>query len=108
MRDYLWNTGLLYSKVVEGKENEGDNFRDWFDFSETLRSLPSHRILALLRGRQQGVLDIRLGLDPELETQVPHPCISRIADFLRMGRSEERRVGRECVSTCRSRWSPEH
>src|SRR5690606_29235620 len=71
LREHLWSTGLLYSKVVEGKENDGDNFRDWFDFSEALRSLPSHRILALLRGRQQGVLDIRLGLDPELEAQTP-------------------------------------
>src|SRR5690606_7295186 len=67
LREHLWNTGLLYSKVVDGKENEGDNLRDWFDFSERLRSLPSHRMLALLRGRQQGVLDIRLGLEEELE-----------------------------------------
>jgi len=82
LREHLWSTGLLYSKVVEGKESEGDNFRDWFDFSEKLRSLPSHRMLALLRGRQQGVLDIRLGLDPELEALTPHPCVERIADFL--------------------------
>src|SRR5690606_27476532 len=85
MREHLWNTGLLYSKVVEGKENDGDNFRDWFDFSETLRSLPSHRVLALLRGRQQGALDIRLGLEAELEAQIPHPCVVRIADFLKVG-----------------------
>src|SRR5690606_30158011 len=85
LREHLWQTGLLYSKVVEGKEGDGNDFRAWFDFSETLRTLPSRRILALLRGRQQGVLDIRLGLDPELEAQTPHPCVSRIADFLRMG-----------------------
>lgn len=85
MREHLWKTGLLYSKVVEGKENEGDNFRDWFDFNEPLRSLPSHRILALLRGRQQGALDIRLGLEADLETQTPHPCVVRISDFLKVG-----------------------
>ncbi|MFA7670529.1 MAG: Tex-like N-terminal domain-containing protein, partial [Burkholderiaceae bacterium] len=62
LRDYLWGAGLLYSKVVEGKEDEGANFRDWFDFSERLRTLPSHRVLALLRGRQQGMLDMRVGL----------------------------------------------
>src|SRR5690606_35657068 len=82
--EHLWRTGLLHAKVVEGKEHEGDNFRDWFDFSEALRSLPSHRILALLRGRQQGVLDLRLGLEPELEAQTPHPCVARVADFLRI------------------------
>ncbi|HUG60044.1 MAG TPA: Tex family protein [Candidimonas sp.] len=85
MREHLWKTGLLYSKVVEGKENEGDNFRDWFDFNEPLRSLPSHRILALLRGRQQGALDIRLGLEADLEAQTPHPCVVRISDFLKVG-----------------------
>ncbi len=82
MRDYLWRSGRLYSKVVEGKEAEGDNFRDWFDFNEPLKALPSHRVLALLRGRQQGVLDLRLGLDPEQEALTPHPCVLRIADLL--------------------------
>ncbi len=84
LREHLWNTGLLYSKVVEGKEDEGHNFRDWFEFSEPLRTLPSHRVLALLRGRQQGVLDLRLGLRAELEEQTPHPCVLRIAQFLRI------------------------
>ncbi len=84
VRDYLWRTGLLYSKVVEGKEEEGANFRDWFAFSERLRTLPSHRILALLRGRQQGVLDLRIGLEPDLEAETPHPCVRRIADYLKL------------------------
>ncbi len=86
LREHLWGTGLLVSKVAEGKQAEGDNFRDWFDFSEPLRALPSHRVLALLRGRQQGVLELRLGLEPELETLVPHPCVARVADFLKLGR----------------------
>ncbi|SOE50651.1 Tex family protein [Orrella dioscoreae] len=86
LREHLWSTGLLVSKVAEGKEAEGDNFRDWFDFSEALRSLPSHRILALLRGRQQGVLELRVGLEPEREALVPHPCVARVADFLKLGR----------------------
>lgn len=98
MRDYLWSTGLLYSKVVEGKENEGDNFRDWFDFSEPLRMLPSHRILAMLRGRQQGALDIRLGLEAELESQTPHPCVARIADFLNV------QAGFDAQALPRARW----
>ncbi|OVZ60777.1 RNA-binding transcriptional accessory protein [Pigmentiphaga sp. NML080357] len=82
LRTYLWNTGLVYSKVAEGKEAEGANFRDWFDFSEPLRTLPSHRVLAMLRGRQQGVLELRLGLEPELEEQVPHPCVARVAKLV--------------------------
>ncbi|MFJ1301385.1 RNA-binding transcriptional accessory protein Tex [Pseudomonadota bacterium AL_CKDN230030165-1A_HGKHYDSX7] len=85
MREHLWGTGLLYSKMVDGKENEGANFRDWFDFNEAVRTLPSHRILALMRGRQQGVLELRLGLDAELEAQTPHPCVARVAHFLKLG-----------------------
>lgn len=87
MRDHLWARGFLYSKVAEGKQDEGANFRDWFDFNEPLRTLPSHRVLALLRGRQQGALDVRIGLDPESDALVPHPCIVRIAQFLGLGDS---------------------
>lgn len=82
MREYLQKYAYLYSKVIEGKEQEGDNFRDWFDFSETIRTLPSHRILALLRGRTQGILDLRIGLEPEQDALTPHPCVERISDFL--------------------------
>ncbi|NLY64105.1 MAG: RNA-binding transcriptional accessory protein [Alcaligenaceae bacterium] len=84
MREHLWNQGWLYSKVVEGKESEGDNFRDWFDFKELVKTLPSHRILALLRGRQQGALDLRIGLDEEQDALTPHPCVIRVSDFLQL------------------------
>ena len=63
MRTHLWSHGYLYSKVADGKEAEGTNFRDWLDFNEPLRTLPSHRILAMLRGRQQGALELRIGLE---------------------------------------------
>ena len=107
LRDYLWNTGLLYSKVVEGKEEDGANFRDWFEFSEKLRSLPSHRVLAMLRGRQQGVLDLRVGLEPELEELAPHPCVSRIADHLGIDASFDLDAparGRWLGEVCRWTW----
>lgn len=84
LRDYFWNSGVLYAKVVEGKEEEGANFRDWFEFSEKLTTLPSHRILALLRGRQQGVLDLRVGLEADLEALTPHPCVELIARHLQL------------------------
>lgn len=85
MREFLAKQGLLYSKVVEGKEEEGDKFRDWYDFSERLETLPSHRILAMLRGRQQGCLDLRIGLQPEQEDLTPHPCIERIVNYFKLG-----------------------
>uniref|UniRef100_UPI00333EC236 Tex family protein n=1 Tax=Castellaniella defragrans TaxID=75697 RepID=UPI00333EC236 len=82
LREHLWNTGLLHAQLVSGKEAEGEKFRDWFDFSEPLRTMPSHRTLALLRGRQQGILDLRLELEPDLEARNPHPCVLRVAEAL--------------------------
>jgi uncharacterized protein len=85
LRTFLMRQGLLYAKVVEGKEQEGANFRDWFDFTESVATIPSHRMLALLRGREQGVLDLRIGLDAEQEVLTPHPCTQRIAQFVGLG-----------------------
>ena len=86
MRTHLWSHGYLYSKVADGKEADGANFRDWFDFNEPLRTLPSHRILAMLRGRQQGALELRIGLEASQDILVPHPCVERVANFLKLGR----------------------
>ncbi len=68
------------SSVVAGKENEeGEKFRDYYDYSETVRTVPSHRALALFRGRNVGLLSVKLGLGEELDAQIPHPCESMIA-----------------------------
>ncbi len=108
LRSYLWQHGLLYASVMEGKEHEGDKFRDWFDFSERLKTLPSHRVLALLRGRQQGILSLRLGLSPELDEQQPHPCIERLirlvninADFSPNAREQAKWLAEVCRITWR-------
>ena len=62
VRDRVYEQGTMRSSVVEGKEQEGAKFADYFDFSEPFDKLPSHRILALLRGENEGVLT--LNLDP--------------------------------------------
>ena len=84
LRDYLNEHGMVQSRVVEGKENEGAKFRDWFDFAEPLNSMPSHRALALLRGRNEGFLQVSLVLDSELNQETPstapNPCEQRIAN----------------------------
>ncbi|MBU3696653.1 Tex family protein [Dechloromonas sp.] len=83
LRDYLKEHGLLKSTVVEGKESEGAKFRDWFDFAEAIEDMPSHRALALLRGRNEGFLNVALVLDSELDAENikpgPNPCEQRIA-----------------------------
>jgi hypothetical protein len=63
LREYLKEHGHIRSKVVEGKETEGAKFRDWFDFAEPIEAMPSHRALALLRGRNEGMLGVSLVLD---------------------------------------------
>ncbi|WP_153100673.1 Tex family protein [Paraburkholderia hayleyella] len=80
LRDYLFTQGVVSARVVEGKENEeGEKFRDYYDYAETLKTIPSHRALALFRGRNAGVLMIKLGLGEELDAQVPHPGEALIA-----------------------------
>ena len=55
----------MHSRVVEGKEREGAKFSDYFDFNQPLKGLPSHRALALFRGRNEGVLRLELAAGPE-------------------------------------------
>ena len=62
LREYLWQNGLLISKVAEGKQQEGAKFSDYFDFSEALDKIPSHRALALFRGSREGMLHLELVL----------------------------------------------
>jgi protein Tex len=82
LREYVQEHGVVESKVVAGQEDAGEKFADYFDYSETLSTIPSHRALALMRGRREGVLDVTLRLDSELEKpkwDAPHnPCESRI------------------------------
>ncbi len=87
LRERMWTEGWISSKVHEDKAAEGEKFRDWFDHAEPIAKVPSHRALALLRGRQQGVLSLKLGLEPALEQQVPHPCLSLLAAKVDLGRS---------------------
>ncbi|GAP65750.1 transcriptional accessory protein [Mizugakiibacter sediminis] len=67
LRDWLWSKGQIRARVIEGKEQEGIKFRDYFDHAEPIAKIPSHRLLALLRARNEGVLELDLvpGADAE-------------------------------------------
>ena len=60
LRDYVWNNAQLVSTVVDGQENSGSKFKDYFDYTEELKKIPSHRILALFRGRGETVLRLKI------------------------------------------------
>ena len=70
LRDWLWDKGQIRAKVVEGKENEGAKFRDYFDHVEPIGKIPSHRLLALMRARNEGVIELEL--QPALDVEQGH------------------------------------
>ncbi|MEZ5577600.1 MAG: Tex family protein [Candidatus Competibacteraceae bacterium] len=88
LREYLWDNAVLHSQLIEGKAEEGAKFRDYFDYREALRQVPSHRALALFRGRNEGVLQMTLEIgDPEAPG--PDPGERRVA--VRFGIRDEGR-----------------
>lgn len=60
LREQMWSNGFLASKLRDGKKEAGAKFSDYFDFSEPLNKLPSHRILAMFRGEKEEVLDLQM------------------------------------------------
>ncbi|MFJ4835036.1 Tex family protein [Streptomyces sp. NPDC088747] len=71
LRERMWVRGRLVAKVRDGKEEAGAKFADYFDFAEPFKALPSHRVLAMLRGEKEDVLD--LVLEPEEPSEQPGP-----------------------------------
>ncbi len=104
LRDYLHNQGVVSSAVVEGKESEeGEKFRDYYDYAETIKTVPSHRALALFRGRNAGVLTVKLGLGEELDAQVPHPGEAMIARHFGIA-NQNRPADKWLSDVCRWCW----
>jgi uncharacterized protein len=64
LREQMWSNGLMASTVRTGKKTEGEKFKDYFDFSEPLTKLPSHRILAMFRGEKEEILDLQMLPEP--------------------------------------------
>ncbi len=100
LREHLWNNGVVSSTVMDGKETaEEEKFRDYYQYSETIRTVPSHRALALFRGRNAGVLMVKLGLGEEQDAMVPHPCegmIARHVGIQNQGRPADKWLGDVC------------
>lgn len=85
LRDYLSKHALLVSTVIAGREEEGAKFADYFEYREPLKRIPSHRALALFRGRNDGILSVKMLEDDESEsrTAAGH-CESAIASHFRI------------------------
>ncbi|MBU1396525.1 MAG: RNA-binding transcriptional accessory protein [Gammaproteobacteria bacterium] len=107
LRDYVQEHGIVESKVRESKESAAEKYADYFDYSESIGTIPSHRALALFRGRREDLLDVRLRLDSEEERpawSAPHnPCEARIAG--RFGiQDQSRPADRWLMDTVRFTW----
>lgn len=101
LREYLWEQGVLSSKVVVGKELEGAKFADYFAYQELLHKIPSHRYLALLRGRNEGILDLTLDIPvPEGQT---HPCEVKLAKAFGI-QDKSRNADKWLLDTVRMTW----
>ena len=101
MRDWLWSEGLFQSKLMAGKdENNPDvaKFRDYFDYDEPIRTVPSHRALAVFRGRTQEILDAKLVLDEEVVPGKPSLAEGRIA--VHLGWSHGKRPSDDLIRKC--------
>ncbi len=97
LRDHLWQHGVVWSAVVEGKNEEGAKFADYFEYNEQIRAIPSHRALALFRGRNEGILAVTLRLadeDPNApRSTTPNACETMVASRFNvkdMGRAADR------------------
>ncbi|CAA2142241.1 Tex family protein [Hyphomicrobium sp. ghe19] len=101
LRQWLWSTGLVTSKVLKGKETEGAKFSDYFDFRQAARQIPSHRALALLRGRNEGLLG--LDLDVELAPGQAHPAEAKIMTAFNIA-ERNRAADKWLIETAKLAW----
>lgn len=81
LREFLWKKAYLVSKVVPEKETDpaAAKYSDYFDYDEPIETVPSHRALAVFRGRQEGLLTVKVLLNEEEEALPVHPCQALIA-----------------------------
>ena len=101
LREWLWTEGLLKSKLATGKDEHHPDvakFRDYFDYDEPMGRVPSHRALAVFRGRQLEILDAKLVLPVEPEPGQPSIAEGRIA--LHLGWSHAKRAADDLIRKC--------
>ncbi len=106
LRDYCWEQGLLCSRVIEGKEAEAAKFADYFDKAEPIKAVPSHRALAMFRGRSEGFLNLSLELPGDDEATAKRtPSVGETMIARRFNiRNEGRAADKWLADTVRWTW----
>lgn len=103
LRNHMLKQAHLTSKVVKGQEQTGAKFRDYFAHSEKLRTVPSHRMLAMLRGRNEGVLQLKIDVDPSQEKTAVSSAEQIISEHLTL-RLTQQAAASFLTSTVRLAW----
>ncbi|WP_369777411.1 Tex family protein [Streptomyces sp. R33] len=105
LRERMWGRGRLAAKVREGKEEAGAKFADYFDFAEPFTALPSHRVLAMLRGEKEDVLDLTLEPEDPEDAATPGPSAYEGMVARRFGVADRGRPGDKWLAdTVRWAW----
>ena len=106
LREQMWSNGRMSSIVRTGKKTEGEKFKDYFEFSEPLHKLPSHRILALFRGEKEEILDLSMQPEPVPATPAPTttPSSYELKIMQRFGISDRGRPGDKWLAET-ARWA---
>lgn len=105
LRDICWQRAELVSTVISGQENSGNKFTDFFDYSETIKTIPSHRALALFRGRKEGILRVKLSVpgQDDLESGLEMGlCDNKVASAYSF--SQQQRAADNWLLEC-ARWA---
>ena len=107
LREFMHEHGVIVSSVIEGKEHEGLRFSDYFDYEESVSTIALHRVLALLRGRREEILTVRIRLDSEPDRprwdDPFNPCESRIASYFAIA-NRHRESDKWLMDTVRWSW----
>lgn len=110
LREQMWSGGVMASTVRKGKKTEGEKFKDYFEFSEPLHKLPSHRILAMFRGEKEEILELQILPDAQppattTTTATTMPSSYELKIMQRFAVSDQGRPGdRWLVETVRWAW----
>jgi len=106
LRDTCWEKGKLASTLIAGQENKGEKFKDYFEFSENINKIPSHRALALFRGRNEGILRVKLHVPMQDDIESPLDmglCDSIVASHFNLAQ-KERAADKWLLESARWAW----
>ncbi|OQW90770.1 MAG: RNA-binding transcriptional accessory protein [Beggiatoa sp. IS2] len=107
LREFVWENATMTAKVVEEKREEGAKFSDYFEYQEPLKNIPSHRALALFRGRNEGVLHLSIATNSPFATgeieKEAHPCEHLVATHFNL-QNQSRAADQWLLETAKAAW----